>query len=343
VRIAIAGAGTSGAYCYRLLKKEGLDVHIYDRKKTTACGINPCAWGTSVGFVELTSLAGLSPEKYILQSFHSVIMDGVRVKGEFMTFDKPTLIRDLLGDGEIVEGSIRTERYDRIIDATGVTRAYLPPVKDDVLLPALQRRMETEEVLENRIKLQGGGYAWCFPLGKMGYHIGCGSLLGDPATNMEELGWMPKRSSNTRIRCTCSGRLRLTGPHRSRPFFVDGSSTIWGVGEAIGCVAPLAGDGIVPGMKSVRLLLEHWEDPEAYTAAVLKEFDWMDGERHVIDKLLGASPLGIKDAWVLRKNSKRMAMQVGLKEAISFLRALRGRAGYEGSGEYGKESDHTGT
>jgi len=118
--------------------------------------------------------------------------------------------------------------------------------------------------------------------------------------------------------------LRLTGPHGSLPFCVDGSpSGIWGVGEAIGCVAPLAGDGIVPGMKSVRLLLANWEDPQAYTKAVLKEFDWMARERRVIDKLLTASPLGIKEAWVLRKNSRRMAMQVGLKEAVMFLKALR--------------------
>lgn len=326
MKIAIAGAGTTGAYCYRLLKNLGLDVHPYDKKKKTACGINPCAWGTSEGFVDLVSFAGLSPEKYILQRFHSVIMDEVPVKGELMTFDKPSLIRDLLGGVEVREGRIPTRRYDRIIDATGVSRSYLPPVKDDVLLPATQCRIQTDERLENRIKLGGVGYAWCFPLGSMGYHIGCGSLLGDPAVYLDGLGWLPKRSSTppAKVRCACRGKLRLTGPHDSQPFFVDGpSNSIWGVGEAIGCVAPLAGDGIVPGMRSVHLLLQHWENPEAYTAAVLKEFDWMKRERQVIDKLLAASPLGIKDAWVLRKNSKRMAMQVGLKEAIGFLKALR--------------------
>jgi hypothetical protein len=252
----------------------------------------------------------------------------VLVKGELMTLDKPAFIRDLLWDGEVREGPIQSQRSDRVFDATGVSRAYLPPIRNDVLLPAKQRRIETSERLENRIKLGGVGYAWCFPLGRMGYHLGCGSLSEDPARQLEALGWAPDSStgSSAKTRCACSGSLRLTGPHDSQPFFLDGPSCgVWGVGEAIGCVAPLAGDGIVPGMKSVRLLMEHWEDPEAYTGAVLREFDWMKGERQVIDKILTASPLGIKDAWVLRKNSKRMAMQLGLKEAIRFLRALKNK------------------
>jgi flavin-dependent dehydrogenase len=326
MRIAIAGAGTTGAYCYRLLKKQGLNVHIYDGKHKTACGINPCAWGTSRGFMELTSEAGLTPEKYILQRFESVLMDDVHLKGELMTFDKPVFIRDLLEGAELMEGPVQVNRYDRIIDATGVSRSLLPSIKDDLLLPAIQHRIKTEEKLENRIKLRGIGYSWCFPLGSQGYHIGCGTLIGDPAVYLKQLGWLPKGppEGTSQTLCACVGRLRLTGPYHSQPFYVDGAPQgIWGVGESIGCVAPLAGDGIVPGMKSVQLLLKHWEDPSGYSRAILKEFDWMKTERQVIDKLLASCPLGIKDAWILRKNSKRMALEVGLKQAIKFLKALR--------------------
>jgi flavin-dependent dehydrogenase len=105
---------------------------------------------------------------------------------------------------------------------------------------------------------------------------------------------------------------------------VDRTATpVWGIGEAIGCVAPLAGDGIVPGMKTVSLLIENWKNPEEYTRSILKEFEWMKSERTVIDKILSSAPLGIKDAWVLRKNSKRMGMRVGMKEAMKFLKMLR--------------------
>lgn len=99
MKVAIVGAGTTGAYCYRLLKNKGFQVHIYGRKPETACGINPCAWGTSEPFLELTSAAGLNPEAYILRRFDSVMMDDVPVKGKLMTFDKPVFIKDLLGSG----------------------------------------------------------------------------------------------------------------------------------------------------------------------------------------------------------------------------------------------------
>jgi hypothetical protein len=49
----------------------------------------------------------------------------------------------------------------------------------------------------------------------------------------------------------------------------------------------------------------------------------MKNERTVIDKIRAATPIGIKDAWVLRKNSKRMGMRVGMKEAVKFLKMLR--------------------
>ena len=58
-------------------------------------------------------------------------------------------------------------------------------------------------------------------------------------------------------------------PEASRPFVVDGPPQVVGVGESIGCVSPLVGDGVVHGMRSVRLLLDCWDDPEAYTGKIL--------------------------------------------------------------------------
>lgn len=323
MKIAIAGAGMTGAYTYRILRSQGHEIDMFDRDPGTRCGISPCAWGTSRGFAELVKASGLDPTKYFLRHFDYMVMDGLRIKADLITFNKPDLIKDLLQGAEIKYSPLDVNNYERIIDATGVSRAFLPAIRDEIILPCRQWRIQTDAQLENRIKVGGIGYAWCFPLSNDEFHIGCGSLISDPRKIMEELDWVGKDTSR-KIICTCTGKIRLTAPQYSRPFVIDeGAGRIWGVGEAIGCVAPLAGDGVVPGMRSVQILMQWWDDPDGYPEAILKEFSWMKPERKVIDTLRRRGPLGIKDAWVLRKNSKRMGMQVGLREAEMLLRNLR--------------------
>ena len=326
MKIAIAGAGIAGAYLYRILSNEGYRVDIYGAINGTTCGLTPCAWGTSTGFHELVEAAGLSPKDYLLERPGHLFIDGEEHQADLMTFDKPRLIKDLLGNTEVKYSQLDPSQYERIIDATGVARALLPPIDDDVLLPCKQYRVQTEEQLENKIKLGRVGYAWCFPLSRNRYHIGCGGFKSDPETIMEKLGWIPSdiSQSNITIICSCAGHIRLTGPRFSTPFVINGKGgPIWGVGEAIGCVAPLAGDGVVPGMRSAQILISHWNDPDAYTRAIMEEFYWMTGERRVIDKLKGTDRLGLREAWVLRKNSRRMGFRIGLVEAAKYLKRLR--------------------
>jgi flavin-dependent dehydrogenase len=326
MKLAIAGAGMTGAYLYRLLKNEGREADLFDRERGGGCSLTPCAWGTSAGFVELVEKAGLDPEKYILRRLDSILIDDVRIEADLMTFDKPRLVRDLLGDAEIRFGPLPVAAYDRVIDATGVSRVLLPSVEDDIILGCCQYLVETEEPLENRIRLGGIGYAWCFPLTRNLYHVGCGSLVSDPELILAGLGWLESASPRheRKIICRCAGDIRLAGPHSSLPFVADGCREgVWGIGEAIGCVAPLAGDGIVPGMRSVQLLLDAWDDPQRYREAVLGEFRWMKDERRVVDRLRKGEGVGVRDANILRRNSKRMGMRVGVREAITLVRNLR--------------------
>jgi flavin-dependent dehydrogenase len=317
------GAGITGAYLYRLMNLMGQRVDIFDKKPGTYCGISPCAWGTSHEFFELVNASRLNPSLYILTPSNHVIMDGIQIKASLMTIDKQRLIRDLLQGSEVRYSRPNRVKYDRIIDATGVARRFLPPVEDDIVLKCTQFRIKTDVPRSNETKLGKIGYAWCFPLVGNTYHIGCGSLLSDPLKILKELAWIqnvPRRD----IVCGCGGTIRLTGPKHSQPFVVanDGRE-VWGVGESIGCVAPLAGDGIVTGMRSVRILLDHWNDPSGYEKAIIKEFRWMSPERKVIDKLRNNESLRLKDAWVLRKNSRRMGMEVRLRDAAILLKHLQ--------------------
>jgi flavin-dependent dehydrogenase len=326
LKIAIAGAGIVGAYLYRILSNKGYKIDLYDIRNGTTCGLTPCAWGTSLGFNELIEAVRLDPEDYLLERPGHVFIDDVKLRADLMTFDKPKLINDLLHDAVISYTPLELSSYDRVVDATGVSRVFLPGLEDDFLLSCMQYRIQSEEPIENKIKLGHIGYAWCFPLSEGLYHIGCGDLGSDPLEILEKLGWLTPEASHSGINviCSCAGRIRLTAPRYSQPFVTDGEwGQIWGVGEAIGCVAPLAGDGVIPGMKSAQILLNTWDDPKAYTEAILEEFNWMTRERRVIDKLRGTDRLGLREAWVLKKNSRRMGFRIGLHDAVMFVKKLR--------------------
>jgi 2-polyprenyl-6-methoxyphenol hydroxylase-like FAD-dependent oxidoreductase len=151
-------------------------------------------------------------------------------------------------------------------------------------------------------------------------------LTADPLARIQELDWLqtghPDRAGQ--ILCACAAKIRLSSPRHSQPFVLDnGKHEIWGIGEAIGCVAPLAGDGIVPGLRSVEILLDNWNDAPGYTAAILNEFKWMEKERSVIDRLRRHKPLGVRSAWVLKRNSRRMGMRVGLRDALTLISRLK--------------------
>ena len=49
----------------------------------------------------------------------------------------------------------------------------------------------------------------------------------------------------------------------------------------------------------------------------------MESERRVIDKLRGKKRLGIQEALVLKKNSKRMGMQIKISDAAKLIKRLR--------------------
>lgn len=317
MKVAVVGAGMTGAYLYRRLSRRGMKVHLFGKQPKTRCGIGPCAWGTSQGFAGFVRACGLEPEEYILRRLDHVWMEGLRIPAELMTFDKPRLIRDLLKGEEVRAGVPSPESYGRIIDATGATRALLPAIEKDRMLPCVQWRIRSAAPLKNRIKLGKVGYAWCFPLHEGEYHVGCGSLVADPLQIVAELGWAKNAGE---VLCACKGPIRISGPSISLPF-VNG--VVWGLGEAIGCVAPLAGDGIIPGLRSAEILLACWEDPQGYTQAILREFQWMAREGEVIAKLTSGASLGLQDAWVLKKNSRRMGMQITLKNAALLLSRLR--------------------
>jgi flavin-dependent dehydrogenase len=324
MRILIYGAGTAGSYLYRLLKRAGFSqITVADKPEPapTSCGINPCAWGSSIGFEGLIEQAGLNPADYVLNSFNNMVMNEMKIKAKAVVIDKPKLISNLLDGVEVQRTPLNQEEYDRIIDATGSARAFLPPLKQDIITTCVQYRVSSQTSYGLSIDVSNLGYAWRFPISNNEYHIGAGSMVIPPQKMLEKLGWL----NNTSRICACTGKVRLTAPCFSLPFVENSSNgkcPVWGVGEAIGCVAPTVGEGIIPGLKSARILVENWDNPANYQRAVLKEFSWMRKERNLLDKAIKGKQWGLLDAWILMNDTKRYDMMLNFNQGKRLLQSI---------------------
>jgi flavin-dependent dehydrogenase len=324
MKIAICGAGLVGSFLYRLLSQAGFeDITLFGKPipLKTHCGISPCAWGTSAGFDELIERTGFDSSKYIFQKFDTIIMNGTKVQAKAAVINKPKLISDLIIGAKVQNLPIQMNEFDRVIDASGVARAYLPPISKDIINSCIQYRVYSCETFELEVNVNNLGYAWRFPLSNNEYHVGAGSVAISPQIMLNKLGWL---KNNTQI-CFCSGKIRLTAPQFSLPFVTEadaGQHQIWGVGEAIGCVAPLVGEGIIPGLKSALLLVDNWENPEAYQKAILEEFVSLKEERSVIDKALQGKHLGLSEGLILKKSTERFGINVGFKLGTQLLKSI---------------------
>jgi len=335
VKVAIAGAGVAGRFLRRLIYLErGVvgenEVDIFDIGNTTGCKTNPCAWMVPFQyFEELMKVVELDPSLYILQRFDKFKMGDKVYAAELQTINKSRLLDDLWDPGDVIEGSPVVHKYDRVIDCTGVQRAFLPapPPEGEVVIPCVQLRgiPHAGQIPFPMIKFVPLGYAWAFPLGDLpggGCHIGCGSLQGEPLYELQQTGFLDLMAKKE---CACTtGRVRLSGPHLSEPF-TTGKGTgheVWGCGESIGCVSPIIGEGIVPAMACACRLVENWNNADNYTSAVMRQFAWMNDESVVLQRLLRGDRLTTPEALILANNASRIGVKIGLTEALDMIKRI---------------------
>ncbi|MDW5563555.1 MAG: hypothetical protein SA339_10050 [Methanomassiliicoccus sp.] len=321
MKIAIAGAGMAGAYLNRLLNETGHDeVVVYDEVKRTGCGQRPCAWGVAPAD-EYRRLVGrfLDPEKYINKRSGKVSIDGIAMGADLLTVDKPALIRDMLNGTPLRYGPLDPEAYDLVVDATGVERAYLGPVEDEDLVAELcQYRIASEEDLGTWFRTSSSGYGWCFPLGKGEYHVGYGNLPPHVGAGMATIDATVEAST---VKCKCLSRIRLSSPHHTRPLVKD---NIVGVGESIGAVGPLGGDGNLYAMQCAEMLFDNLGDLEGYQREVLRRYEWMRRERATLLKLLDGNHPSLGDIRVFVQHARRTGFSMRPLQAIKFLERIGG-------------------
>lgn len=321
MRIAIAGAGMSGAYLFRRLINDGFkEIDLFDVNKTNQCGCRPCAWGFAPIAKTFDMIAKVTdPDRFELQRSEMISFDGIDIRSSMLTMNKPALIKEMIGDADIKEGQIDLTRYDRVIDATGVSRAYLPPIKNDQIAECTQYRVRSEEPLGFWFRTSSVGYEWCFPLGGDEYHIGIGSLKSDVGS-YRPLKSRDGRDLSVQALCKCHSTVRLTAPFFSQPFVKD--QKIVGIGESIGAVSPLASDGNLYAMQCGEMLLENWDNLDRYSERVLKRYDWMRKERKGLEKLMEGRTPSLPESMSMRKHLKMVGIDIKARHIFKLLRNM---------------------
>ena len=280
--IQIYGAGIAGTFLYHLLSSEGLDVAIYDRRKEPDCR---CAWGIVYSEAKsFYSKIGINFDEYVILKPEYVVANGIWLKNrDIVMFDKKKLLSDLW-----VEMS-KAENPEVVIDATGASRAILPRIENDRVLPTVQTTEKHDIEPNLYIQMERTGYAWAFPLGDGWWHIGAGNIeKGEIGRLLNELRDRYGFNS-TNAACNCVGKVRMLPPSRCRPFI---SGNVVGVGEAIGCVSG-AGEGNAPALASAKILADCLLNSglERYEEMILKELEWIENEQRFVDAMLSSNHL----------------------------------------------------
>jgi flavin-dependent dehydrogenase len=284
LNFAIAGAGVAGSYLGNMLQKRGHDVEIFEASSKEQHW-PVCAWGASRHMLEkFSTQAGLDFADYVFHVGHRLRMELPDDNEEYLelrglvTYDKHRWENDLLHNMKIAYGTkchretFPFEKYDYVVDCTGLHRTLLPKSEQDFLIPAYEYLLEDVRGVNEFyvIGYKGAkGYFWYFPLGEGRGYMGAGDVEKRYYGIQEFFKQHPEAKVVRKI-----GRpIRLSPPKRMEPF-KDGN--VIGVGESIGCVFPMLGEGIIPSLICCDLFLDVLTDGGDY-------FDFEEYRRHVLD------------------------------------------------------------
>jgi flavin-dependent dehydrogenase len=328
LRIAVVGTGVAGAYLLNRIPSEH-QVEAFEMRSEQNW-YTVCAWGTSEPFIkDLVKKAGFNFDDYVLHKGMNMVVDlgderlDIPLKG-LVTYDKHKLTHDMIKGknvhwgAQIKEPNGHFSDFDMVVDATGLHRSLLPKLHEDIVIPSLEYQVKSKELPYDDFVIRPyegiTGYWWYFPLGDGMAHVGAGDLRGRYRGELDEFVRKHKCEVVRRI-----GRpVRVTPPKLCEPFF-DGK--VVGVGESIGTVYPMLGEGIIPSMQCVDLFVEHLGDREAYRKAVLEHFavyakvyDFIMAKINDKFSLLRMWPTLLSIYWYMKKNETRYGLKIRLSD-----------------------------
>ncbi|HEY8140174.1 MAG TPA: NAD(P)/FAD-dependent oxidoreductase [Nitrososphaera sp.] len=342
MRIAIAGAGVAGSYLGCLLQKRGHKVEIFEASKKEQHW-PVCAWGASRHMLEkFSDRAGLSFAQYIFHAGTRLRMELPDNKEEYLdlrglvTYDKHRWESDLLDGIKVNYGtkcskdSFPFDEYDHVLDCTGLHRTLLPRSKEDFLIPAYEYLLENVHGIDEFyvIGYKGAkGYFWYFPLDDGRGYMGAGDVEKNYYGVKEFFAEHPEARIVRKI-----GRpIRLAPPKHMEPFY---EGNVIGVGESIGCVFPMLGEGIIPSLICCDIFLEVLDggskfDFRKYRKKVLDRFDYYDDVYRIVrlkmeGKLSTVRHLNLMMSMYrnMKKEEKRFGFEISFEKMTRLVNAL---------------------
>lgn len=321
MKVAVVGIGVAGAYLMNQLS-DLHDLHVKGFERMPEKDHDAvCAWATCDNVMkDYAKNCGLNFENYVLHDGKKMKVDigeginsgnniDIKLKG-MISYDKLKLIQDMVDGTDITFGKVPDKKaleqdFDIIIDSTGFHRHFLPKLQDELWIPCIQYKVKYERVPFDDFYLKAfpslSGYFWYFPLGNGYAHIGSGDFRRKQ-THLFMDYFMKKYPCD--IIKKVGRPVRITPPSKCLPFN-DGHKTV-GVGESIGTVYPLLGEGIIPSTICAELFVKNIYDLEKYYSEVLTTFKIYTNVFNFIKKRITNKFSIIKDCIELLKIYKYM-------------------------------------
>jgi flavin-dependent dehydrogenase len=320
--------GVAGAYLMNRIPPEH-QVEAFEMR-TEKNWYTVCAWGTSQPFIrDLVKKAGFNFDDYVLHKGRNMLVElgneelHIPLKG-LVTYDKHRLTHDMIEGKNVHWGEHVKEPdgqfadFDMVIDATGLHRSLLPKVPGDIVIPSLEYQVKSKDLPYDDFVIRPykgiTGYWWYFPLGDGVAHVGAGDLKGSYRGELDEF----VKKYNCEVLRRIGRPVRVTPPALMEPFY-DGK--VVGVGESIGTVYPMLGEGIIPSMQCVNLFVDHMEDREGYRRAVLDHYDiyakvfkFIKAKIDNKFSLMRMWPTLLSIYWYMRNNEARYGLETRLSD-----------------------------
>lgn len=279
MKIAVVGLGVAGTYLVRRLSQEHEVVGFDRQRRENFKAI--CAWGTSRYHIKkFLENVEVDFDEYVLHLGENLILDNGResstipVKG-LCTYDKVRLQLDMTKGYKVCYGVTPSAQelareFDLIVDATGVSRSLLPPAEKDDVAPCFEYRVRYNgrmpyEDFYVRVFPNTSGYLWYFPLGSGEVYVGAGHISRAPVEEVKT--FLVRHGGEPVVRYGKS--VRLAPPEFLQPFTY---CKVVGVGESIGTVFPMLGEGIIPSLECAEIFVQNLDNLDNYVKEVLKTF-----------------------------------------------------------------------